>query len=250
MLPASHDSGPQSPDPSPQSRVPAGHRVVALIEVLICSDFLTQIALSGTLGVLGYGPFFGGRLRITYVVGLSLTDTALLLGLIVFFLRVHGESPREVFFGTRPIGREAARGVWLIWVALGIGVVVLGGIQHFVPWLHTVEHNPLQDLLGSKRDAWLFALVVLVAGGVREELQRAFLLHRFEQGLGGGVIGLVVTSAAFGAGHLLQGVDAAIATGLLGAFWGAVYLRRRSCAASIVSHSGFDLLQIVQFLVK
>src|SRR5258707_570750 len=96
-----------------------------------------------------------------------------------------------------------------------------------------VAGRSLQALLRSPRDAWLFALVVVVAGGVREEIQRAFLLHRFERWLGGGVVGVVITSAAFGAGHLLQGVDAAIATGLLGAFWGATYLRRRSAIASM-----------------
>jgi membrane protease YdiL (CAAX protease family) len=139
-------------------------------------------------------------------------------------------------------------GVPLILVALGIGIVVLLSMQRYTPWLHTVPDNPLQELLRSPRDAWLFALVVVLAGGVREEVQRAFLLHRFEVWLGGPVVGIVVTSVAFGAGHLLQGADAAIATGLLGAFWGIVYLRRRSCIAPIVSHAGFDLMQIVQFL--
>ena len=38
-------------------------------------------------------------------------------------------------------------------------------------------------------------------------------------------------------------------TGLLGAFWGIVYLRRRSVVAPLVSHAGFDLLQIAQFLM-
>jgi membrane protease YdiL (CAAX protease family) len=89
--------------------------------------------------------------------------------------------------------------------------------------------------------------VVLIAGGVREEIQRAFLLHRFEGWLGGGMFGVIVTSVAFGAGHLLQGYDAAIVTGMLGALWGVVYLRRRSAVAPMVSHAGFDLLQIVQF---
>jgi len=115
--------------------------------------------------------------------------------------------------------------------------------------LHTVPDNPLQDLLQRPRDAWLFALVVFVAGGFREEIQRAFLLHRFDVWLGGPVVGLVVTSAGFGAGHLFQGVDAAITTGLLGAFWAAVYLRRRSAAAPIVSHAGFDLVQIVPYML-
>jgi membrane protease YdiL (CAAX protease family) len=145
---------------------------------------------------------------------------------------------------------EIAIGVPLVVVALGIAVIVLLPIQRFAPWLHTVQQNPLQELLRSPRDAWLFALVVLVAGGVREEIQRAFLLHRFDVWLGGPTVGVVVTSAAFGAGHyLLQGVDAAIATGLLGAFWGVIYLRRRSAIAPIVSHAGFDLIQIIQFMV-
>jgi membrane protease YdiL (CAAX protease family) len=50
-------------------------------------------------------------------------------------------------------------------------------------------------------------------------------------------------------GHYLQGADAMIATGLLGAFWAVVYLRRGSVAAPIVSHSGFNLLQLLQLLV-
>jgi len=73
-------------------------------------------------------------------------------------------------------------------------------------------------------------------------------LHRFDVWLGGPTVGVVMTSAAFGAGHLLQGVDAAVTTGMLGAFWGIIYLRRRSCAAPMVSHAGFDLVQILQFV--
>ena len=226
------------------------YRVIALLEVLICSDYPTQLALGATFAVLGFGPYTAqGQLRLGYVVGLSLADAAALIGLILLFLYAHGERPRNVLLGRRPFSLEAAAGLPLILVAFGIGIAVLAPIQRFAPWLHTVEHNPLQALLRSPRDAWLFALVVVVAGGVREEIQRAFLLHRFERWLGGGVTGVIVTSAAFGAGHLLQGADAAIATGLLGAFWGATYLRRRSAVASMVSHSGFDLLQILQFIV-
>ena len=40
-----------------------------------------------------------------------------------------------------------------------------------------------------------------------------------------------------------------VGPGGAGAFWGVVYLRRRSVVAPVVSHSGFNLLQIVQFLV-
>jgi membrane protease YdiL (CAAX protease family) len=83
-----------------------------------------------------------------------------------------------------------------------------------------------------------------VAGGVREELQRAFLLQRFERHLGGATVGVVVLSVAFGLGHLLQGYDAALATGVLGAFWAIVYLRRRSSVAPIISHAGFNSIEV------
>ena len=46
---------------------------------------------------------------------------------------------------------------------LDAGIGVLLGIQHFVPWLHNVRQNPLEGLLASPRDAWLFGLVVLSA---------------------------------------------------------------------------------------
>jgi len=237
------------PQPLASSGPSLSARMVALLEVLLCSDYPTQLALGSTMTALGYAPnTAGGQLRIGFVVTLSLVDTALLLGLIVFFLLAHGERPRDVLLGRRPAVQEMSFGLPLVLVALVVGIALLAAIQQFAPSLHTVGHNPLQDLIRSPRDIWWFALVVVIAGGVREELQRAFLLHRFEHWLGGATAGLIITSLSFGAGHLLQGADAAITTGALGLFWGVVYLRRRSAIAPIVSHSGFNLLQIVQFL--
>ena len=236
--------------PSERARPTISERTVALLEVLLCSDYPTQLALGTTFALFGVHPASGGRMSLGYVAALSLTDTALLLGLIIFFLRAHGERPRDVFVGRRSIGREAVAGLPLILVAFGLAIAVLLAVQRFAPSLHTVAHNPLEDLIGSPGQAALFGLVVVVAGGVREEVQRAFVLHRFDVWLGGGTLGIVVTSIAFGAGHFeVQGADAAIATGLLGAFWGLVYLRRRSAVAPIVSHAGFNLLEIVHYLV-
>lgn len=239
------DPGLETPLPQPSTITP---RIVAILEILICSDLPTQVAIGATLPLFGLHPYASaGRLSVAYVVALSLADAIALVALILLFLRVHGESPREVLIGRGRVLREVVAGIPMILFALGIAIVVLLAIQKLAPFLHTVEKNPLQDLLRSPRDAWLFAFIVVVAGGVREEVQRAFLIHRFDRWLGGGAIGVVVTSAAFGLGHLIQGVDAALATSLMGAFWGVVYLRRRSCVAPMVSHAGFDLLQVAQF---
>lgn len=239
------DNQPPAISPEPSDAAP---RIVAFIEVLLCSDFLTQIAIGGTLAAFGIRPMINGRLSVGYVVALSLGDAALLIGLILIMLYAHGERPRDVFFGRRSAAGEAILGAPMTLIALLLGAAVILTVRKLAPQLRTVPENPLQDMLRSPRDAWLFALVALAAGGVREEIQRAFLLHRFDVWLGGPVVGVIVTSVAFGAGHLLQGIDAAITTGVLGGFWAAIYLRRRSSVAPMVSHAGFDLLQIVPYL--
>jgi membrane protease YdiL (CAAX protease family) len=245
MLPAPLQA-PGAGPPTPRF----AERVVALVEVMLCSDYPTQIVIGTTLGALGWAPLTAaGQLSLGYVVLLSAIDTVVLLSLIVLFLRSHGERPRQVLLGRRAVAPEIKAGLPLILVALLIGTAVVVAVQVIAPSLHNVSRNPLQDLIDRPLDVWLFALVVVVAGGVREEIQRAFVLHRFEQSLGGAGVGIAVGSIAFGAGHLVQGVDAAIATGLLGVFWGVIYLRRRSVVAPMVSHAGFNLLEIAQALL-
>ena len=219
---------------------------MAAIEVVLCSGFPTQLFLTVVLGALGLRALDGaGRLALGYIVVLSLTDSALLLGLMFYFIWLHRESAREIFFGVQRPSVEVALGIVLTPV---IVVTVVGGlsvIEFFAPWLRNVPENPFEALLQSPANVLLFALVSVVAGGLREELQRAFVLRRFEQHLGGGWLGLVVFSVAFGLGHQIQGWDAAIITGLLGAIWGAMYLVRRSALAAIVSHAGFNLSEIM-----
>jgi hypothetical protein len=85
--------------PSDHRRQPSSHRIVALLEVVICSDFLTQVALGGTLSVFGLQSYLQGRLSVAYVVGLSLADAILLVALILILLYAHGERPRDVLLG-------------------------------------------------------------------------------------------------------------------------------------------------------
>ena len=71
------------------------------------------------------------------------------------------------------------------------------------------------------------------------------MLRRFEQHLGGGWFGLIVFSIVFGLGHSVQGWDASIVTALLGGIWGAFYLIRRNVLPAIVSHAGFNIIEIL-----
>jgi len=225
-------------------------RLVAVLEIILCSDFLTQFAIGETLRAFGLVPrVANGDLSVRFVVALLLIDTVLLIGMILFLLRSHGERPRDVFLGTRPIAGEVRLGLPMTLAAFVIAIAVLGGIQLVAPSLHNVLQNPLQGLIRRPADAGLFTLVVVIAGGVREEIQRAFILHRFDVWLGGASTGVLVWSLVFGFGHVMQGRDVALTTAVLGAFWAVAYIRRRSVVAPIVSHSGFNLLELVLFVV-
>lgn len=228
--------------------LPDAGRVQALAEVFLCSSIPTQLGLGLLLRLLGWQAADAqGHLSFSFVLTLSLADTVLLIALMMTFMRMHGETPALVWRGTRPLGREILLGAATV-VPLLIGVgIMLNTIRLFAPSLHNVKANPLEGMAaGTAAQAVLFGVVAIVAGGVREELQRAFLLRRFESSLGGARVGLVVLSIAFGLGHYVQGWDAAITTGVLGAIWAAMYLRRRSSAAPLVSHALFNSLEVVR----
>jgi membrane protease YdiL (CAAX protease family) len=224
-------------------------RIGAAIEVLLCSGFPTQILLIAVLSGFGM-PMHAeaGRLSPNFVFALSLLDTVLVIGLVFFFIRTHRESAREMLLGHRPVVREAAIGLCLVPALFILLLLVMALVITFAPGLHNVERNPFEDMMQTRRDTLAFGVVVMLAGGVREEIQRGFVLRRFEQYLGGGLVGIVLFSAMFGLGHIEQGIDAALATSLLGAAWGAVYLVRRSVVAPMVSHAAFNLAQLLKYV--
>ena len=222
-------------------------RIGAVLEVVICSGFPTQLLLIAVLRGFGMPlQTSAGGLNPQFVFAVSLLDALLVIGLVLLFLRAHHESARDVLLGRVRLLREALVGVALIPLAFFIVLVIMAVVLTYAPQLHNVLTNPLEDMLRTRSDTAIFAVVVMISGGVREEVQRGFIVHRFGQYLGGGVFGVLFYSALFGLGHFEQGYDAVIATATLGAFWGFVYLRRGSIIAPMVSHAGFNLAQILK----
>lgn len=251
------DPGPELQAPFPAELAPRNdqlttlqQRVLALLEVLLCSSLPTQFLIASILAGLGISPRIGDQLSLTFVFILSVTDTAVLIGLMVALTRAHGDSPWLLWRGRAPLRGEIVLGLMLVPVAVFMVAFLMGIIRTLAPGLHNVPENPLESLAtGGAGAAALFGIVAIVAGGIREELQRAFLLQRFERHLGGATVGVVVLSTAFGLGHALQGWDAAIATGALGAFWAILYLQRRSSIAPMVSHAGFNSIEVIRVAI-
>ena len=245
-------------EPAPESFIKPRHsgvidpreRATAALEILLCSSVPTQLVIGTMLRLAGIASTdAAGHLSLTFVLALSLADTAVLIGMMIFFMHVHGETARGIWFGAGSGLRETLVGVATIpLVFVGVGIL-LNTLRLFAPSLHNVENNPLEQLATTPGQAAAFSLVAIVAGGVREELQRAFMLRRFEQYLGGATLGVWVLSIGFGLGHVMQGWDAVVTTAALGAFWAWMYLQRRNSVAPIVSHAGFNSLEILRVAV-
>jgi membrane protease YdiL (CAAX protease family) len=221
------------------------------MEILLCSGYPTQLTITFALMSLGMSPMLDGeQLSATFVFTLTLADTVILLSLICWLLLRRGESLRHVFLGDKPVAGEIGVGFLSLPVVIALVVALMMIILRFAPTLRNVPQNPLEAFLGTQTGLAMFLVVVIVGGGVREELQRAFLLHRFRGDLGHPWLGVLVTSLAFGLGHTLQGRDAAIITGSLGALWGVIYIVRRSAVAPIVSHSLFNSFELLRVFFR
>jgi membrane protease YdiL (CAAX protease family) len=228
----------------------------ALVQVFLVCGIPTGIVIFA--GLLYFGspmtaegsPLAADPSKITleFFAMSSLLDTAFVALLIRLFLWLSGESSREVFLGTRRRSREFVLGLLLVPALLVAVVALVAVMTRWFPGLHNVPKNPLESYMDTPLHAGIFLVVVILAGGVREELQRGFILHRFDQCLGGAWVGLAVFSVAFGLFHLTQGIDAAIAVGLLGVLWGVLYIRRRSVVIAMTSHAGFDVAEVLQQL--
>src|SRR5687768_7306965 len=165
----------------PVALPPAGiqpiERAAAALEVILCSGFPTQILIITFLSLIGMKVRLAdGKLSPPFVFTLTLLDTLFLVGLVVFFIRAHRESVREQLFGRVRQWREMLFGLALIPASFFVVIAVLLIVQLLVPGLRNVPRNPLQDLAGNRWDAVIFAFVVMIAGGVREEIQRGFVL--------------------------------------------------------------------------
>jgi membrane protease YdiL (CAAX protease family) len=222
-------------------------RLIAIAELILCSSVPTQVLLQGILIGLGWEPRAAdGGFSLSFVVTMSLLDTVLLIALMVVLTRAHGESISALWLGRRVVWKEVALGVSLVPPIFVLVVITLNTVRLFAPALHNVETNPLEQMAtGGLMNALAFGVLGILAGGVREELQRAFMLRRFEH-LGGDDVGVLTLSIAFGLGHAVQGWDAAITTGVLGFVWAMIYLWRRSSIAPIVSHAGFNSIEVLR----
>lgn len=204
-------------------------------------------AFSNYFANLGHVPKID--LNPSLLLQLALSNTLITLLFVTVFLLLGKERPRDIGFRSEKIVRQ-------LLVGLGFGLA-LALIDHVAVGNIVKAMNPdgfnegmklLSEFMGKINIAvWLFASIFM--GGFIEELQRLFIITRFERCFGtvGIVIALVMESLLQGAGHAYQGSERAFIYIFVGLAFGLVYLRKRSAAEAMACHAVYDVFGLLWF---
>lgn len=213
-------------------------RIQALIEVFLLSGLV-----SGFFAILPFSFRAKGSLLLTRdartVALYLLLESGITLVLLVVVLRAHRETIRDLGWRFRQWRFDVVLGLGVVPVLFLLNMAVGVAFRALLPKYY-MERNPLTEIIHTPQELVLFLLSAFIAGGIKEELQRAFIITRFRQYLGGAWLGLLIWSLAFGAGHYAQGLQGVLAATLFGFLFGLVYLARGSLVAPILAHSVYD----------
>jgi membrane protease YdiL (CAAX protease family) len=220
-------------------------RVQALFEVLLLAGFASSI-----LAALPFAFSAAGRSSLLASVRLMsmylLLEAFITFVLLFLVMRAHGETLKGLGLSLMRWRFNALLGIAIIPVLFVLNFIVSVIFQAFFP-RYVLEHNPLTELIHTPLDLVIFVTIALVAGGVKEELQRAFILRRFQAHLGGADLGLVLWSIAFGLGHYVQGTQGMVAAGTFGLILGIAYLARGNLIVPMVAHGAYDTIALLGY---
>ena len=220
-------------------------RIQAVFEIMLVSGIVSSLLVS-----LVFAAVFGrNRLKLMemdvgFLAAYLLVESAVTFLILWILMKARRETLHAL--GLR-------RRLWKTHVLLGIlaapCLIIVSGVvglmfQLFLP-KYALDKNPLLEMIHSPRQLTLFIITGIVAGGVKEELQRAFILCRFRHHLGGARVGLVVWSLAFGAGHYTQGIQGMCAAAILGFVFGVLYLMRGNLILPITAHAVYNTLTLL-----
>jgi membrane protease YdiL (CAAX protease family) len=235
-----------SPFPEEIRRNPWIDRLIALLEVLLMSGLL-----SGFLAAVPFSVFQIGNMALLlkdakFISIYLLLESCITFLILAVILRAHRETIASLGLRWKNWSRNFALGLALVPFLFLIDAIVALAFKLYLPKYY-MEQNPLTEMIRTPQQLALFILAALLAGGIKEELQRAFILNRFRSYLGGSAVGLVLWSVAFGAGHYIQGAQGIVIAVFYGFIFGIAYILSGSLIAPMIAHGLYDSLVLLAY---
>jgi uncharacterized protein len=235
-----------SPSPYQLPHKPWIDRLLAFFEVLMLSGIISSVLASLIFTSLYRKNTDLMAANAKVLSAFILLESAFTFLFLLVILKAHSETISSL--GLRWIRWKSNFFIGLAFAPflLIINAFVAVIFRNFLPDYY-LEKNPLTESIQTPLQLGLFIVTALIAGGIKEELQRAFIIRRFGRYLGGAGLGLLIWSFAFGAGHYVQGVQGIVTATIYGLIFGLLYLIRGSLIGPIVAHGAYDTLALLLF---
>ena len=232
-------------DPSFSPARPA--RIRAVFEIIMVSGIVSSLLVS-----LVFAAIFGrSRLKLLemdaeFFVTYALSESVVTFLILWMLVKLRGET-----FHSLGLRWERWKRFFLVGILAAPCLFIAGGVVnaffHLFLSKYALDKNPLMEMIHSPRQLALFIIAVIVGGGIKEELQRAFILVRFRHSLGGASVGLIVWSLVFGAGHYAQGAQGVCTAAILGFIFGILYLTSKTLILPITAHSAYNAMALLGY---
>lgn len=220
-------------------------RLQALFEVLLLAGIVSSLiaTLPFAISASGRASLLANVRAMSVYLLLEASITFVLLFLV---MRAHGETLKGLGLSWERWRFRVLLGLAIVPILFFLNAIVSVIFQTLLPQ-YFLRRNPLTELIRTPQDLTLFVGTALIAGGIKEELQRAFILRRFQVYLGGAQLGLILWSAAFGLGHYVQGAQGMVAAGVYGMIFGIAYLAGRNLIIPMVAHGAYDTIALLGY---
>jgi membrane protease YdiL (CAAX protease family) len=175
----------------------------------------------------------------------------LVVGYIYWGLRRHGKSFQNIAGKSWKSASD-----FFIDIAIAFGfwigaIVILSIVSHLV---HATGMAEAARLLAPQD--WLESIVwvglAVTAGICEETIFRGYLQRQFVAWTGSAPVGVVLSAALFGLGHVYQGAKATVVIGVYGLMFGILAEVRQNLRPGIITHAWHDAITglIIRFLPK
>ena len=222
-------------------------RLRAVLEILLISGLVTSFLVSLIMAaIFGRDHLEMLTANANFLVAFLLLEAAATFIFLWILMKTHRETLPDLGLKKMRWKTNVLLGLMLAPLLMLVNGAVDMVFHLFLPQ-YVLERNPLTDMIQSPGQLILFILAAIIAGGIKEELQRAFILRRFRHHLGGSAIGLIIWSLAFGAGHYIQGMQGIFVATIYGFILGIFYLTRGSLVGPITAHAVYDTLVLLLY---
>jgi membrane protease YdiL (CAAX protease family) len=245
--PASQMIGAVSSAPAATSRLAVGAPIASALHTIVLIAFLAGWAYFGRAWAIHMrSEEVPSRLPL-YLSTLAMEWSV--FGYVVWGVRKRGISLRELLGPrwSKGMGNFKDLGIALCYELVALPILAL--TSHLLHNDAASQSTRFIMPVGALEMA-MWILLSITAGICEETIFRGYLQRQFAGWTRNAIIGMLISAALFGAGHIYQGGKQAIIIGVFGALFGTLALLCRSLKPGIIAHSLQDAVGGIAFVLS